>query len=57
MSNLGMYQKIIETSKKVGNPSKLLGIIFGTGFLVGVAGKTVVSKVLNKKNNDLIEMN
>lgn len=57
MSNLGMYQKIIEASKKVGGPLNLLGIVFGTGVASGVASKTIVDKILNKKNNNWVEIN
>lgn len=57
MSNLGMYQKIIEYSKKVGGPLNLLGITLGTGALIGISGKTIVDNLKNKKENNLLEIN
>lgn len=40
MSNLGLYQWMVQASKKVGGPAKFMGILIGVGF----AGGTLVTK-------------
>lgn len=45
MSNLGMYQKIVEWSKNVGGPMRLLGITAVGGYIVFRFGEAGVKKV------------
>ena len=56
MSNLGGYLKMTTWSKKVGGPLNLLGITLGTGALIGIGGKTIADNLLNKKENNLVEI-
>lgn len=46
MSNLGMYQKIVEISKAVGGPGKLIALIASGGAALGVAGTKLTEAVL-----------
>ena len=52
MSNLGMYQKIVQMSKAVGGPKKLLGITliigYGVGRVIEAGVKTVIKKAIKK---------
>lgn len=45
MSNLGMYQRIVEVSKVVGGPEKLIALIASGGFALGVAGTKLTEAV------------
>ena len=45
MSNLGMYQKIVEASKAVGGPEKLIALIASGGVALGVAGTKLTEAV------------
>ncbi len=52
MSNLGMYQRIVEWSKIVGGPIQLLGITAVGGFVIlrlGEAGVKKTYKIARKK--------
>lgn len=48
MSNLGWYQVMTTTAKKVGGPKNLLGLVLGTGIALGVVG-TKLYEVATKK--------
>ena len=59
MSNLGWYQIMTTTAKKVGGPLKLAGLIFGGGALTGggvvacgVAIKNKVAEKLDEKKKE-----
>jgi hypothetical protein len=52
MSNLGWYQILTSTAKKVGGPKQLIGLIAGGGALLGggaVAGGSVLKKKISSK--------
>lgn len=53
MSNLGLYQWIVSTSKKVGGPGKLIGLFVGGGIVGGVlltkGGEATVKKIRLQK--------
>lgn len=55
MGNLGWYQIMTSTAKKVGGPLKLGGLLVGVGILLGgglVAGGSAIKK---KVSNALVE--
>lgn len=52
MSNLGLYQIMTTTAKKVGGPLQLFGIIAGGGVIIGggaVAAGTAIKKKIDNK--------
>lgn len=51
MSNLGLYQTFTTVAKKVGGPGKLIGLIFGSGVVVGSASTIGVGKLIKKISN------
>jgi len=54
VSNLGTYQWLTTTAKKVGGPKKLIAIIAGSGVVVYKGGEILVKKVVKviKKQSD-----
>lgn len=52
MSNLGMYQKITEASKKLGGPTNLLIAIAGLGYVAGKGTEIVIKKISSFLNGD-----
>lgn len=56
MSNLGAYQWITSTSKKVGGPRRLLGVFAVGGYIVirimEAGGKTVYKRVKKSKGQN-----
>ncbi len=48
MSNLGWYQLFTTMAKRVGGPKRLLGIVFGSGAIIGV-GATAGGIAVKKK--------
>lgn len=56
MSNLGWYQWITTTSKKVGEPLKLITIIGSSGALAGgIVGSAITKKISNFKEKKLLK--
>ncbi len=53
MSNLGAYQWITETSKKVGGPKNLMGVIAVAGAIVGVAVGVAGCKIIQKRQEKM----
>ena len=53
MSNLGWYQWMTSTSKKVGGPLRFMGILIGGGIVVGSAvgstGTELIHRAKRKK--------
>lgn len=51
MSNLGLYQWLTTTGKKVGGPGKLIGMFIGGGALVG----GMIGSIVTNKYRDIKE--
>lgn len=54
MSNLGWYQILTTLAKKVGGPKQLMGLLIGSGALLGV-GAVSAGSALKKKITSEIE--
>lgn len=51
MSNLGWYQILTTAAKKVGGPKNLIGILLGTGAILG-GGAVKIKNEVDKKINE-----
>lgn len=49
MSNLGLYQWMTKTAKKVGGPVQFMSIIGGCGITIGAAGTKIFDAYKDKR--------